>query len=498
MSFIEITVAATSRRSGHCKKTDSSIGDSAEESSGFLVYSTSNWYYHIQEARLDGDMALLKRIRRLCDPRNKHCKMWLEAHKHYIADFQVDFRNVNVLWIASYTGMTSLAGHILEEGNHCDTRNPQGQNTVLIAAFWGNDRVLTVLLKSKRIKRDVRDSRRTCPLQAAFISRNPAAMKVLLESGTDAGAWDLWGITPFENAIWHGSDELIMAFVDCGKSEVFNATNVRGKTPLMIAYELGRTALVRDMTDSGSCDVNIQDSIGRTALVYSVLFEEAEIVQALLELPATAADIPDKNGETPLTWAAQLGRGNILQQLIESGKVNIKDIDKFGRTALHRAAESDKYDTANILLLDSADADIPDFQGWTPLMIAAGNGYVHILHRLLATEMVNVNRRNQHGTTALFNATNRGWPNAVQVLLDASADANIPDNEGCTPLMIAALEGDTEIASMLLQSGNADPNRVDEEGRDAMWYADLRNNTEIMELLQNHVSGKFRAPPVDE
>ena len=64
--------------------------------------------------------------------------------------------------------------------------------------------------------------------------------------------------------------------------------------------------------------------------------------------------------------------------------------------------------------------------------------------------------------------------------------------------MIAALRGDTEIASMLLQSGNADPNMVDEEGRNAMWYADLRNYTEIMELLQNHVSGKFRAPPVDE
>lgn len=278
VSFLEITVAATLRRSGHSKKTDSSIGDSAKESSGFLDYSTSNWYYHIQEARLDGDMALMKRIRRLCDPKNKHCKMWLEAHKHYIADFQVDFRDVNVLWIASYTGMTSLAEHILEEGDDCDTRNPQGQNAILIAAFRGNDRVLTVLLKSKRIKRDVRDSRRTCPLQAAFISHNPAAIKVLLESGTDAGAWDLWGITPFENAIWHGSDELIRAFVDCGKSEVFNATNVRGKTPLMIACELGRTALVRDMIDSGSCDVNIQDSIGKTALAYSVLFEEAEIV----------------------------------------------------------------------------------------------------------------------------------------------------------------------------------------------------------------------------
>lgn len=72
---------------------------------------------------------------------------------------------------------------------------------------------------------------------------------------------------------------------------------------------------------------------------------------------------------------------------------------------------------------------------------------------------------------------------AVKELLDAGKFPNVRQADGLTPLMIAASNGDVEIASMLLAKG-ADPNMRSSAGHSAMRIAKQRNDATMLQLLE--------------
>ena len=74
----------------------------------------------------------------------------------------------------------------------------------------------------------------------------------------------------------------------------------------------------------------------------------------------------------------------------------------------------------------------------------------------------------------LTRAVRAGWPHAVFALLAFGADVNAPDDVGLRPLHHAALQGDGEIASLLLAAGaetNAVPTGEVHEGMTALSLA---------------------------
>ncbi len=67
-------------------------------------------------------------------------------------------------------------------------------------------------------------------------------------------------------------------------------------------------------------------------------------------------------------------------------------------------------------------------------------------------------------------------------LLARGADPNAFNEERCTPLMMATVEGDVEIARSLLEAG-ADPNLVDGDGWTALDVAVYRRTLDLVWLL---------------
>ena len=63
------------------------------------------------------------------------------------------------------------------------------------------------------------------------------------------------------------------------------------------------------------------------------------------------------------------------------------------------------------------------------------------------------------GVTALYIASQRGHPEVVRLLLDASADKDKAARYGATALFIASLEGHHEVVRLLLQV-SADKDRA--------------------------------------
>jgi ankyrin repeat protein len=84
------------------------------------------------------------------------------------------------------------------------------------------------------------------------------------------------------------------------------------------------------------------------------------------------------------------------------------------------------------------------------------------------------------GETALHWAVSRQHTEIVTMLLDAGANPNVPDNEGCTPLHDVAEMGDCPPARTMLEAllaAGADPSRQEKNGRTPSELVESRGYT---------------------
>lgn len=94
--------------------------------------------------------------------------------------------------------------------------------------------------------------------------------------------------------------------------------------------------------------------------------------------------------------------------------------------------------------------------------------------------------KNDENVPSIFTIAAEGPDYKLKELLANGADVNaVEENEGCTPLLVAATHDQTAIAKMLIKKG-ADVNKADPEGRTPLLMAAAAGNFEIARLLVNH------------
>ena len=102
---------------------------------------------------------------------------------------------------------------------------------------------------------------------------------------------------------------------------------------------------------------------------------------------------------------------------------------------------------------------------------------------ILATGMVDINCRFGHfGSTPLLEAAMQGQKDVAQLLIESGAELSKADIRGRTPLHWAAINSQKEVAQLLIESG-ADLNVADEGGRTPLHRAAMNGHTEVAKLL---------------
>ncbi len=163
--------------------------------------------------------------------------------------------------------------------------------------------------------------------------------------------------------------------------------------------------------------------------------------------------------------------GAHLDALDGEGHPPLVNASRFGFTAV-----------ATFLVEHKADPNAADRTGWTPIMYAAWNDQPELVKILLA-HGAKLDAAEHDGLTALAIAAQNAKPNAAKVLLDAGADVNAPVAQGgYTPLMLTAISGSTEIATMLIENG-ANVNAANPGGVTALMIAAAGNRSGMVGFL---------------
>lgn len=148
------------------------------------------------------------------------------------------------------------------------------------------------------------------------------------------------------------------------------------------------------------------------------------------------------------------------------------------------AAYYGDIDSVRALIDAGFDVSMATEDGVTPLMYAAGGGFLEIAELLVAnsadTDAVPLN-----GITALSSACINNHYDMALFLLQQEANTEIPDNLGITPLMYSASYDLFEITELLLMFG-ADPHHADLEGATALHAAAIYSQPDITWLLLDY------------
>ena len=294
----------------------------------------------------------------------------------------------------------------------------------------------------------------------------------IIDSGTRIG-----GYTPLHIACRRGHADVVIALLEAG-ADPNAVTSNSGVMPLHLAAASTSPASVRALLEAGT-DINaIERAWGQTPLIFAASANRLDIVQVLLEAGANHSVTSRTIDTVEMERGDQAANKRLATVLAEFKKNAGGGADWLpqpnevqGAIIFSRGIQRNWPDVPDPACEDRGDAaasqfsraalpdrcDEPDAADPDEEIIAAGESEPK---RMSYGEWVGA----WGGLTPLLHAVRQGHDTVVVALLDAGADIDQPSaGDHTTPLLMAAVNGQFDLALDLLQRG-ADPNLYSDAG----------------------------------
>jgi ankyrin repeat protein len=234
-------------------------------------------------------------------------------------------------------------------------------------------------------------------------------------------------------------------------------------------------------------DVNRRNADGSTPLQWAVYEGDVAETKRLLAAGADAS-IANNYGATPMSLAAEVAHTEILKLLLDAG-ADADSPNPEGQSALMAVARTGNVDAARLLLEHGASVDAREgWGGQNALMWAAARRHPETM-ALLLSHGASVDARSTHrdyqrhvtaegrpksldsgGFTPLLYAARENCAACVDVLLANGADIDLPDPDGVSPLLLAIMNANWDLAKRLIDA-EADVNQWDIYGEAPLFTA---------------------------
>jgi ankyrin repeat protein len=289
------------------------------------------------------------------------------------------------------------------------------------------------------------------PVAAAAMRKDAAAVRSLVKDGKDVNAAQGDGMTALHWAAMHGDADLTTTLLYAGAS-VKATTRLGGYTALHLAAQAGEAATIARLIAGGANPGGVT-STGATPLMLASASGNADAVKLLLEQSVDANAAESANGESALMFAAALDRADAIRELLAHGADparTSKAVDLTGVTAPEETLQNTIRDAQNA---KSASVSGAPRAAAAPAPDSGGRGVAGVTRAFAFNELIGT----QGGLTALHFAARQGSARAVETLVAHGASVNaLSPGDGVSPLLIATVNGQFDIAKYLLAHG-ADP-----------------------------------------
>jgi ankyrin repeat protein len=304
-------------------------------------------------------------------------------------------------------------------------------------------------------------------------------VQTLLAKGADVNAAEGDGLTALHAAAEQGHVEVAELLISAG-AELEASTRIGQYTALHLAARRGHGSVVQVLVGAGADVYATTSNSGVTALhLAAAAVGGEEAVAALLDHGADSDAREASAGQTPLMFAAAYDRVAAVGELLRGGAdpaIATEVIDVLRSVAIDE--EADRRLQQMMTSLRAVDGEPGDWEP-TPAQVQAA---VRAQREFLLTDDPIgdfspgdlVNYRPDYpggpelarppyretlvgktgGMTALLHAAREGHVESVRALLDGGADVDqVSGGDLTSPLLIAALNGQFDVALLLIERG---------------------------------------------
>ena len=283
-------------------------------------------------------------------------------------------------------------------------------------------------------------------IQAALYKRHLSTVRILIGQGADVKSRDDDGSSLLHMAVQIGDPETVLLLL-------FHGADVQamdsGHSPvLFIALNTGNLTVIQLLIDHGA-DVDVQDDNLSTALHITSGIGDMNTVRVLLQHGAEV-NPRDSHGSTPLHLASAKGNDSVVRLLVEH-EADVDASDNTNSTPLHLAFINQHLDSAALLIEKGADATVLDNKILTPLHLhlASAKGNYTVVNFLI--DKVDLNALDETKSTPLHLALINGNSDIAKLLIEKGADVNIPDNKEQISLHLALFNKDLDLVKLLVR-----------------------------------------------
>ena len=350
-----------------------------------------------------------------------------------------------------------------------------GDSSMLDAVKQRDAARVRVLVKQRTLV-NAPDADGATPLLIAAHLGDLDSANALIAAGANVNLANRYGITPLYEASAAAYVPLIKALLDAGARA--DVALPEGETALMAASRTDSVEAVRLLLSAGAAPNVVEQWQGQTPLMYAAARNRAEVARALIaaganvkartplstlppRLPAGRFNVEFPLGDlSPLLFAVRQNALGAARVLLDAG-ADANDKTPEGYSALVLSLVNRHYDMA-VLLLDRGaspnggplyaavnahnlvplDVPVKPPTGKTTgiemlkLLLARGANIMDRPPRPLPTTNQGFGAPffGKPVDTALIRAARSGDVESVRILLDAGADAKLPEVDGLTPV----------------------------------------------------------------
>lgn len=348
--------------------------------------------------------------------------------------------------IPAHTNNVRMAKYLINNGASIDALDEYSYNALMYAAEMNNIEIMKLLL-DKGANIDMANVDGETALFRAIRQERVEAVKLLISRGADVNIKRIDMQTPLEIAVANNYKEIVEILVQ-NNAKIYRDDEFLDA--MCFAIFNGHKHLLEYLILNGG-QINRLYESNTNLLAYAVMAGNLEIFEFLVKQDPSLLFMELDTKQTLAHIAAEKGHVRMLDILLEKG-ISLTAKDFQGTSPIGLAASCGKTEAVEALLQLGCDVDTASDFGNALLQNASAEGHLETVHLLLSYN-AEVDSADWEGDTALHESSSKGHLSVVKCLVEHGANINLANLNGMTSLHFAAAGGHLEIVEYLLKAG---------------------------------------------